>query len=408
MSGFILTDAAIEGALAPGSDVVAPADLTDRVARAVAYTTRRPSLWLLSPFAWPRLAPRLTQLLLVVLLLLMLAVVAIGAASTVRRALSNGEVIVASGAELLAIDPGTGASRSLLTGNGRVFGVSRSDDGRFIAFWTDTGSGTTLEVTDRTGSERRRLAANVIPRPVGLGQIDVWSPDRRSLAAGVLVAGQSRILVVDIASGNGRVVGPRGAANPLWSPDGRLLAFSYPNPTASRNVLAVMRPDGSGVRDISRDLGELNVSGANNWSPDGAWVYFGAERGGYAESHIYRANVEAGYSEQLTFDIVSAAPALSPDGTTIAYSNWPGGRGTQNLMLMDAAGANQRLLLDSTINLGWSNDGKFVLGEWRPPGKAFELLVLRPDGTDRLALMTFQGGCSSLCVDSVAWGQPRP
>lgn len=406
MSGFILTDAAIEGALAPGSDVVAPADLTDRVARAVAYTTRRPSLWLLSPFAWPRLAPRLTQLLLVVLLLLMLAVVAIGAASTVRRALSNGEVIVASGAELLAIDPGTGASRSLLTGNGRVFGVSRSDDGRFIAFWTDTGSGTTLEVTDRTGSERRRLAANVIPRPVGLGQIDVWSPDRRSLAAGVLVAGQSRILVVDIASGDGEIVGPSGAANPLWSPDGQLLAFSYP--TGPKTVVAVMHADGSGVRDISGDLGELSASGANNWSPDGAWVYFGAQRHNFAESHVYRARVDAAYSEQLTFGTLSAAPALSPDGKTVAYSDWPSGRGTQNLMLMDADGSSPRLLVESTVNYGWSNDAQFLLGEWRPPGSAYELVLFRPDGTDRLTLMTFQDGCVSLCVDSVGWGQPRP
>ena len=40
-------------------------------------------------------------------------------------------------------------------------------------------------------------------------------------------------------------------------------------------------------------------------------------------------------------------------------------------------------------------------------GKAIpnvEILVLRPDGTDRQTLMTFEGGCQSACVESVAWG----
>jgi Tol biopolymer transport system component len=406
MSGFILSDAAIERALAPGADVVAPPDFTDRVAKAIAHTARRPGFWLLSPFAWPRLAPRMTRLLLVLLLLLMLVLAAIGVGSLVRLGIANGDVMVAGGTELLAIDPQTGASRSLLTGAGRIFAVSRSVDGQHIAFWTDTGAGTTLEIIDRTGANRRFIAANVIPSPVGQGQIDVWSTDGRSFAAGVLVDGVPRILLVDVESGSGAIVGPDGAADPLWSPDGQLLAFSYP--VGTRTVLAVMHPDGTGVRTISGDLGDFNASGTNNFSPDGAWVYFGAERDNFAESNIHRARVDGSYSEQLTFNILSAAPALSPDGTTVAYSDWPGGLGTQNLMLMDADGANHRLLLASTINLGWSNDGRFVLAEWRPPGRAFELVVLRPDGTDRQTLMTFEGGCSSRCVESVGWGQPRP
>jgi dipeptidyl aminopeptidase/acylaminoacyl peptidase len=407
VSGFNLTDAAIERALAPGADVAAPSDFTDGVARAIAGTPRRPALWLLSPFAWPSLAPRMAQLLLVLLLLLVLVVAAIGVGSLVRRGVANGDVIVLSRSQLLAIDPHTGASNSLLAGEGRIFGVSRSLDGQLIAFWTDAGAITNLEVMDRTGGNRRRIAANVTPSPVGHGQIDVWSTDGRFLAAGVLVDGVPRILVVDVASGSGEIVGPVGAGNPLWSPDGQLLAFSYPD-ESDHSVLAVMRPDGSGVRSISGDIGEFNASGTNNFSPDGAWVYFGVANDSFSRSNIYRANVEAGYSEQLTFNTLSAAPALSPDGTTAVYSDWPGGIGTQNLMAMDAGGDNQHLLLASAINLGWSNDGQFVLAEWRPPGKAFELVVLRPDGTDRQTLLTFDGGCELGCVESIAWGQPRP
>ncbi len=112
MNGFILTDAAIERALAPGADVVAPADFTDRVVKAIAHQAPRSRFWLLNPITWPGQAPRLAQLLLVLLLLLVLVVGAIGVASLLRRGFANGDVIYASGAELLEIDPETGVSRS--------------------------------------------------------------------------------------------------------------------------------------------------------------------------------------------------------------------------------------------------------------------------------------------------------
>jgi TolB protein len=413
VSTFTLTDAAIERALAPDRYVAAPDDFTRQIAAAIEAKPRQSRLSFFIPAAWQRQMPLAVQMLLLLLLLGVLLIGAIAVASLQHTAAVNGNVIVADGAQLLEFDPTTGIRRSLLTGNNRIFGVTRSGDGRLISFWTQTSTVTALEVIDGTGRDRRRLATNVIPSPVGQGQIDVWSPDNKWLAAGVAVDGVQRILVVDIASGDGEIVGPIGATNPLWSPDGRLLAFSYTDGT--RSVLAVMQPDGLGFRVVSGDLGGFDVSGANNWSPDGTWVYFGADRNDCRpacnlsmESHIYRARVAAGYSEQLTSHVLSMAPALSPDGTTVAYSDWPSGLGTQNLMLMDADGGNQRLLLASALNDGWSNDGEFLLTEWRPPGAKWELMVLRPDGTDRHTLMAFEFGCPSACAPNLGWGQPRP
>lgn len=407
MSRFTLTDAAIERALAPGLDVAPPADFTKQIAATIATQPRRSRLWLFNPAGLSRQAPMVTQLMLLLLLLLVLLVGAIAVASLPRRALANGHVIVARGAELLDVDPETGVSRSLLTGEGNIFGVTRSDDGQLISFWTKTPTeGTPLEIVSAAGVDRRRVATNLSPSPVGQGQIDVWSPDRRWLAAGVIADRGDRILVVNVGTGDGELIGPSGASNPLWSPNGQLLAFSWAR--EGRSVVAVMHPDGLGLRVVSGDLGVFNASGVNNWSPDGVWVYFGAERNGFSESHIYRAHVEEGYSEQLTFNVLSAAPALSPDGTLVSYSDWPQGRGTQNLMIMDADGGDQHILLASALNDGWSNDGQFLLAEWRPPGAAYELLVLRPDGTNRRTLMTFEGGCISVCAKDLGWGQPRP
>jgi Tol biopolymer transport system component len=344
--------------------------------------------------------------LLLILLLLALVVAAVVFATTPRTRPGNGHLIVSTGSELVDIDPVSATSTTLLTGPGKIFGVARSDDGSHISFWTENPGARALEIVDGNGANRRRVAQNVRPPPIGESQIDVWSPDRRWLAAGVVAGGEQRILLVDATTGRGELIGPSGASAPLWSPDGQLLAFSYERD--DRRVLAVMHPDGTGLREISGDLAGYDDSGANNWSPDGVWVYFGAERWSFAMSHIYRANVAGAYSEQLTFDVLEAAPALSPDGTMVAYSYWAGGIGTQSLHVMGADGANDRVLLDEAINDGWSNDGQYLLAEWRPTGKPFELLLIRPDGTDRRTLLTMKNGCTKSCWPDLGWGQPRP
>lgn len=402
MSPFRLTDAAIERALAPGLDVAPPRDFTQNIAVAIATQPRRSRRSLLGWFLWPRQTPAAAQVVLLILLLLALIIFAVAVATQPRMRPGNGHLIVSTGNELVDIDPQSAVSTTLLTGPGNVFGIARSDDGSLISFWTENG----LEMVDGDGANRRRVAQNVVPTPTGDGQIDVWSPDRRWLAAGVRAGGEYRILLVDATRGSGELIGPSGASNPLWSFDGKLLAFSYERNDES--VLAVMAPDGYGLREVSGDLAGFEVGGANNWSPDNVWVYFGAERFRFAESHIYRANVAGAYSQQLTFGVLSAAPALSPDGMTVAYSDWPHPRVTQNLMLMDADGGHPRELLASALNDGWSNDGQFVLAELRPETGPYTLVTIRADGSDRRTLLTFPTRCSAACAPALGWGQPRP
>ncbi|MEO6350840.1 MAG: hypothetical protein ABIP53_09325 [Candidatus Limnocylindrales bacterium] len=406
MSTFMLTDAAIERALAPDLDVAAPDDFTKQIAQAIALKPRQSRLWVLIPAAWPRHMTLAARMMLLMLLLIVLLVGAVAVASLQHRAAANGHVIVARATEIVDVDPETGVSSILVTNRGYLFGVARSGDGSLISYWTSTIDGTTLEIVSENGDAVRQVATNVIPKPVGQGQIDVWSPNGRSLAAGVKVGGQARILLVDISSGDGELIGPVGAENPLWSPDGQWLAFSHIRD--GRSVLSVMHADGTGPRDISGDLGDLDGSGTNNWSPDGAWIYFGAERDGFEESHIYRARFDANQAEQLTFDQTSAGPALSPDGTLVVYNRWGGEFGTNGLWIMDADGGNQHLLLADGNDDGWSNDGQFVLSEWRPPKGPYELVTIRPDGSDKQTLMTFPERCVSLCAHDLAWGQPRP
>ena len=79
------------------------------------------------------------------------------------------------------------------------------------------------------------------------GCIDTWSPDSRYLATEVTVDDSSRILVADSATGTGRLVTPDGvvAHCPLWSPDGRWIAFAEEATLWADRILAVIRADGT-------------------------------------------------------------------------------------------------------------------------------------------------------------------
>jgi hypothetical protein len=68
MSAFVLTDAAIERALAPGLDVGPPVDFTRNLAAAVAAQPRRSRSLVLGWIPWPRQSPIVMQALLLMLL----------------------------------------------------------------------------------------------------------------------------------------------------------------------------------------------------------------------------------------------------------------------------------------------------------------------------------------------------
>jgi Tol biopolymer transport system component len=57
-----------------------------------------------------------------------------------------------------------------------------------------------------------------------------------------------------------------------WSPDGRSILFaSHRDHTDNSTDLYVMRPDGSGVKRLTRANGETPA-----WSPDGRYIVFSA------------------------------------------------------------------------------------------------------------------------------------
>jgi hypothetical protein len=359
----------------------------------------------LDPKVWPGLPQPLAVAGITFLLVLagLIAAFVIGRALTPKPIAVNGPLIVSVGGQLRTIDVETGQAGPIGVPGETAVHVSRSPDGRIVAFWRPDPDGDQLTFMDIAVGDRTMRVQDVALKWGGC--VDTWSADSRSLASEVTIDGVSRILVVDSRTGIGRVLTPPGviAHCPLWSPDGGWIAFTRESAEGSRS-LSIIQTDGSDQRAVSG--GRLRVSGPDSWSPDGAWIYFDAERSGIRG--VYRANVADGRSTLLTdSDILAAAPALSPDGTTIAFIvnrsvGW-------DLYVASSDGTNPHRVAEHATNLGWSADGRYVLAQWTPPDGTGGLAIVSPDGSGFRVVVPADQACPNADTPcDIGWGQARP
>jgi Tol biopolymer transport system component/imidazolonepropionase-like amidohydrolase len=167
-------------------------------------------------------------------------------------------------------DVATGTSRQLTKFDGAAVSSAWSRDGKSIAFLSQNGG---LFIADATTGETRRLYGDLWEpgKPT-------WGPGDKTIAYAAFKPysarfreGLSEILTIDVASGKGayapiapdRSLGTRGDDGPVWSPDGKSLAYVF----ASRLHV-------SPVDEAGKLLGPpkaLNdeVTDAVSWSGDG-------------------------------------------------------------------------------------------------------------------------------------------
>src|ERR1035438_5733730 len=142
------------------------------------------------------------------------------------------------------------------------------------------------------------------------------SPDRSEIA---FVSGGD-IWTVPAAGGEAHLVvsHPASETRPLYSPDGKRLAFVSTR-TGNGDIYVLTFATGELKRLTFDDAAEQ----LNAWSYDGKWIYFSSTaRDIAAMNDVYRVSVEGGTPMQISGDRYAteyfAAP--SPDGTTLAIT----------------------------------------------------------------------------------------
>lgn len=150
---------------------------------------------------------------------------------------------------------------------------------------------------------------------------------------------------------------------PVWSPDGKQIAFTKKPPGAPNwpqfSAIYIINSDGT---DEYRLTDEDTFEDYPTWSPDGKYIAFSSNRLaklGVAQRDIWRINLETKALRRLTRidGKVAMSPSWSPDGTYIVY--WQEGAGGFNLM--DANGGRRRQLGFGGGRPRWSPDSQSIV-----------------------------------------------
>ncbi len=180
---------------------------------------------------------------------------------------------------------------------------------------------------------------------------DIWTAP--------LAGGEARLLVAH----------PAHDYRPLWSPDGKRLAFV--SLRTGGGDIYILDTGSSNLRRLTFDDGAENPDA---WSPDGEWIYFHSSRQ-VQLTDLFRVRASGGTPMEVSADAMMtefhAAPA--PDGKSLAFSArgiawnqwWRNGHSHLDeseiwLLRFDGSPRYERLVAKNGKNLWpmWGGDGK--------------------------------------------------
>jgi Tol biopolymer transport system component len=197
---------------------------------------------------------------------------------------------------------------------------------------------------------------------------------------------------------------PPEVSSPVWSPDGRRIAFARWR--GGNDDLYVMNADGSGQRNLTRNPA---LDGGPVWSPDGRRIAFARLPGGSHElpADLYVMNSDGSGQRRLVRR--GFGSSWSPDWRRIAFLS--GSKlAALNVFVMNADGSDRRVLAraGTSFHVAWSPDGKKIsfLSFKDTVGVSkgcSQLYVVNVDGTAERSLSQRPGQQTEWCYNFAAW-----
>jgi len=215
-------------------------------------------------------------------------------------------------------------------------------DGR-LAYVTYKGGSPEIWGQKKPGSPHERLYPNSGVGTQGSCYAPVWSPDGKRLAFTQSDRrGNSDIVVLDVQTGRVRKLTDGGFINtePSWNPAGTQIAFTSDREGGPQVYL--MEEDGSNVRRLTVE-GSYNASPA--WSPNGAMIAYVSRFEGKFDLFVFKLGEGKAY--QVTTGVASSeSPAWSPDERRLVFSSNRGG--TMQIWTTDLSGNSVKRLTEFT------------------------------------------------------------
>jgi TolB protein len=218
-----------------------------------------------------------------------------------------------------------------------------------------------------------------------------WSPDRSEIAY-IRTSSKTPQVWLMAADGTHQRALPRlapgvwsvGLPSLDWAPNGRQIVFAA-EPSgdggASQLYLANVRTGASKLL-LPESLGKY--SGANDpvWSPNGRWIAF-VRQGRYVPDQIFLFSTATGRVHQLTHGTtyVSWNPTWSPNSRRIAFA-YHG-----SIWVVNPDGSHMRQLVSGN-DPSWSPDGKWIVFNGFSTSVA-GLWEIRSDGSGRHMIKQF-------------------
>jgi len=222
------------------------------------------------------------------------------------------------------IKPGGTQVRYLNIG-GDVLQPALSPDGKMLAFTTNEGDASFIEIFDLESGSRQRLS------PGGqASQLPSWSPDSQSVLYVAMPVGgsnpDSRAFIYDRVTQSTRLLTPTRTGWAQWSSRGEVIFSTY-----TGRSFDLMRINGDGTGEVNLTSSDDLDEDIATWSPDGNSVAFvRSPRGELQQRTIYTMRRDGGEVRTITdLGVQNSNPTWSPDGQTIAFTHSDGAESWQ-------------------------------------------------------------------------------